>query len=173
MEHDWPFPIPIQRSVLLETLLNAPTFNPWKNEKTHLQQPKTLKHPPSVQWVSNWIYQSTHAQVAVCAPVVFLVLKLTSNTLGVRTRGSGPSSFPFLNLTIISFYQWIVVTIEEVYCFFFFLKFWYVSPFWRCSAMVYCNQLEEFCSLIFILQCFLLLVCQFLHSNGCFEDLSV
>ncbi|KAL6322848.1 hypothetical protein AAG906_020848 [Vitis piasezkii] len=22
------------------------TFHPWKNEKTHLQQPKTLKHPP-------------------------------------------------------------------------------------------------------------------------------
>ena len=96
---------------------------------------------------ANRIYQSTHAQVVLYAPVVFLVLKLTSNRCtGKRQR---TQFFPLsqfddnlllsdnffsrfcsllsnfnTHLAILKIcHEWSVVTIEEVYCFIFFIFF--------------------------------------------------
>ena len=41
-----PFQFPFNGQFFWKHCLMASTFHPWKNEKTHLQQPKTLKHPP-------------------------------------------------------------------------------------------------------------------------------
>ncbi|KAL6322858.1 hypothetical protein AAG906_020858 [Vitis piasezkii] len=66
------------------------TFHPWKNEKAHLQQRKTLKHPPLCK-----LNLSKYTCPGCSVPsVVFLVLKLTS-TLGVRARAADPVRSPF------------------------------------------------------------------------------
>ena len=164
-----PFQFPFNGQFFWKHCLMASTFHPWKNEKTHLQQPKTLKHPPLCKECKLNLskYTCPGCSVPSCSLPCVEAHKQHTGCTGKRQR---TQFFPLsqfddnlllsdnffsrfcsllsnfnTHLAILKIcHEWSVVTIEEVYCFILFyffisLKFWYVSPFWRCSVMVYCN----------------------------------